>query len=190
MVRTFSIYKNKNQSIMLSSHKKTRFSRLWLAFLKLDKNKCPKSISPHQTQIFIFFIFIGFSNYADLCNSVWNNIILYLYMILYYLVKIIHILIFIFIFLGVLLPKKYLKYYLLSLCIIFLHWESNYNKCIFFEIANKLKGKKNTYDIYEYYSLYLKKYGINLSYDSTKYLIFSIIFSLWLIAFIRLFFIN
>jgi hypothetical protein len=43
---------------------------------------------------------------------------------------------------GFLLPKRYLKYHLIAWPIIFLHWQTNNEKCCLSELENWLLGKK------------------------------------------------
>lgn len=68
---------------------------------------------------------------------------------------------------------------------MFMDWQLNNNRCILSQIEDKIRAKKNTPDVYEIYSLLLKKYGMNVSYETTKSIIIYGISILWLIALFR-----
>ncbi len=55
-----------------------------------------------------------------------------------------HKLVVFFIYLGCLLPKRYLKYHIGFLFLLYLHWKSNKNKCILTELEYRLQGKQDT----------------------------------------------
>jgi hypothetical protein len=68
---------------------------------------------------------------------------------------------------------------------MFMDWQLNDHRCILTQIENKLRGRRNTLDVYEFHSLLLKKYDMNVSYETTKNIIIYGLSILWLIALFR-----
>lgn len=56
-------------------------------------------------------------------------------------VKIFHNLLVFFIVFGVFVPKKYLIYFLFVWPIVFIHWQTNSNRCVLTELEYWLEGK-------------------------------------------------
>jgi hypothetical protein len=104
---------------------------------------------------------------------------------LYHIVYFIHVMLISFILIGFLLPKKYLIYYLFSWPILLIDWHLNDHTCIISQIENKLRKRKPTPNVYQFFSLVLNKYGINVSYKTTKKIVVCGLSIGWLIAFIR-----
>lgn len=63
---------------------------------------------------------------------------------------------------GYILPEKYLKYYLLFVILLPIHWKINKNKCILTEWENKLKNIKGIFvpRFFEFYGIKLKNYTL------------------------------
>jgi hypothetical protein len=118
--------------------------------------------------------------------SIFLHYFLFKYkMWLYHIIYFIHILLICFICLGFLLPKKYLIYYLICWPLMYLDWNMNDHRCILTQIENKLRGRKYTPDVYTLFSLVLKKFGINISQQTTCKIIVYGSTVCWVIAFLR-----
>ncbi len=68
---------------------------------------------------------------------------------------------------------------------MYLDWNMNDHRCILTQIENKLRGRKYTPDVYTLFSLVLKKFGINISQQTTCKIIVYGSTVCWVIAFLR-----
>ena len=68
---------------------------------------------------------------------------------------------------------------------MFIDWQLNHHTCMISQIENKIRRRKTTPNVYQFFSILLNKYGINISYKTTKKIILCGLSIGWLIAFIR-----
>ena len=68
---------------------------------------------------------------------------------------------------------------------MFIDWQLNDNRCIFSQIENKIRRRTTTPNVYQFFSILLNKYGINVSYKTTKKIVVYGLSIGWLIAFFR-----
>jgi hypothetical protein len=90
------------------------------------------------------------------------------------LITLLHFFITIFTFFGILLPNKYIKYYILFIIILQIHWLTNNNECIITQIEQKYATDMNI--IHEQmksdtkYPFMEKIFNkINVSFDDSQY---------------------
>lgn len=102
------------------------------------------------------------------------------------LIEKIHDILIIIVLIGwLILPKKYLFYYLFISPIIFIHWKMNNNKCILSEWMYKLLDKENKSHETSYSVIFMSKLGIKLSEDNTEFVSRFGLSLTWVLAFLR-----
>jgi len=107
------------------------------------------------------------------------------------LVKFVHNLIILFVVLGSFLPKKYLIYFLFAWPTIFIHWQTNSNKCVLTELEFWIENKPypaNTIDTDPAYPFIRKITGKMFDSFSDNQLhkfILGLFTLLWVIGLIR-----
>ena len=110
-----------------------------------------------------------------------------LYLIIADLLQFIHILGLLILLFGFMLPKKYLKYYILLLPIVFISWLINNNICILTYYEYKLRNKNienNCSSPFIYNTL--KFMNINITQNQIDNNIHIIFIIPWVIAILRL----
>ena len=109
------------------------------------------------------------------------------------IVRTIHILLIIFFFAGAFIPKKYLILFIFTWPLLYLHWQTNNNKCIFTEIEYWLDDNEeevlNQYENFPFMTCMLNGLNIKIKGKKTKYYIFCTILTFfWLIGLYRYFY--
>ena len=114
-----------------------------------------------------------------------------------FILDVIHRIVVYFMVFGFILPKKYLKFHLLTYPLIWLHWKLNNNKCFLTELEYKLKGIKyedtpsyNKDHDFPYMRKIFNEFGLYPSDESIHQVVMATILVSWLISFTRLFIIK
>lgn len=109
--------------------------------------------------------------------------------ILKQIVRIIHVFLVLFYFVGAFIAKKYLILFIFAWPLLFLHWQTNNNKCICTQIEAWLDNQEdclNQYEDFPFITRMLNFLNIEIKGKKTKYYIFctSLTF-FWLIGMYR-----
>jgi hypothetical protein len=108
------------------------------------------------------------------------------------IINIIHKLLVYFMFFGVLLPEKYLLYFVITWPFIYIHWQLNNNRCILTELEYYLDNKPYPPTIdkdhdYPFMKSVLGDFGISMDDENIHYGVMYGLTILWIIGMIRYF---
>lgn len=105
------------------------------------------------------------------------------------IIRFIHIVFIFFFFVGAFIPKKYLIFFIFAWPLLYLHWCTNNNKCIFTQIECWLDNKQYCLDQDEEFPFMnhiLNTFNITINDNKTKHYIFCMSLTFfWLIGIYR-----
>jgi hypothetical protein len=102
-------------------------------------------------------------------------------MVLLFILYFIHKLIVVILLFGFLLSPNYLIYYILLWPFMLLHWITNDNKCILYELEDRLNNKTIHKTVFENLSEHL-----DITLEQTNTIVYNGVTFIWAIALIRI----